>query len=293
MGAYDLPAGGAPMRIEAFSPDEISVSNRARARLDEAAVGRLMESIRQIGLREPPTVRVDLEKDDILLVAGLHRVEACKRLGWTRIECEVWDGSEIDARLWELAENLHRAELTALERDEHIAEWVKLTEEKKGAQVAPPGGKQPHDKGIKAAVRELGVDRTSAQRAVKVAGISEEAKQEARDAGLDDNHAALLAAAKEETPEAQTAKLREIAKRKSDRKLLQDAGDDLVRRDADDEAAEIIHDYVPEHMETALLDRLDAARHHKLAAAIRRLRKTGERRIDAPVFDSTKSGRAA
>lgn len=48
-----------------------------------------------------------------------------------------------DARLWEIAENLHRAELTVQERAEHIAEWVRLTGEKV-AQLAPPsGGVQP------------------------------------------------------------------------------------------------------------------------------------------------------
>ena len=31
-------------------------------------------------------------------------------------------------RLWEISENLDRAELSALERAEQIAEWVRLTE---------------------------------------------------------------------------------------------------------------------------------------------------------------------
>ncbi len=32
--------------------------------------------------------------------------------------------------MWEIAENLHRAELTALERDEHVAEWIALADRK-------------------------------------------------------------------------------------------------------------------------------------------------------------------
>lgn len=60
--------------------------------------------------------------------------------------------------------------MSPVERAEHVAEWVRLTAEK-GAQLAPPGGPQPHDKGIKAAVRELGIDRTQAQRAVKIAAL--------------------------------------------------------------------------------------------------------------------------
>jgi hypothetical protein len=81
--------------------------------------------------------------------------------------------------LWEIAENLHRAELSVQERADHIAEWVRLTEEKlkeQPAQVAPhrKAGQQPG--GINAAVRELGIERTEAQRAVKIAGIKPEAK---------------------------------------------------------------------------------------------------------------------
>lgn len=81
------------------------------------------------------------------------------------------------------------------QRAEHIAEWVRLTEEKKGAQLAPPGGHQPYDKGIKSAVRDLGIDRTEAQRAIKIASLSDEAKDAARAEGLDDNQSALLKAA--------------------------------------------------------------------------------------------------
>ncbi len=75
-------------------------------------------------------------------------------------------------RLWEIAENLHRAELTALERAEHIAEWVRLTEQKL-AQVAPVSERgrvegRGNKGGINAATRELGIDRSEAQRAVMV-----------------------------------------------------------------------------------------------------------------------------
>jgi hypothetical protein len=61
-------------------------------------------------------------------------------------EAVVTEGTEIDARLWEIAENLHRADLTSLERSEHIAEWIKLTGERAKAQPAPSdhaGGQLP------------------------------------------------------------------------------------------------------------------------------------------------------
>jgi hypothetical protein len=68
---------------------------------------------------------------------GLHRLEACKRAGVQFVDCRILE-DETDARLWEIAENLHRAELTALEHDEHVAEWIRLTE-RKLAQIAPVG----------------------------------------------------------------------------------------------------------------------------------------------------------
>jgi ParB family chromosome partitioning protein len=95
---------------------------------------------------------------------------------------------ETEARRWEIAENLHRAELSVLERSEHVAEWIALTDSV--AQVAPrtKAGKFAEG-GVRAAARELHVDRDAASRAVKVASIAPEAKQAAIDAGLSDMNA--------------------------------------------------------------------------------------------------------
>ena len=67
--------------------------------------------------------------------------------------------------------------------------------------------------GVNAAARELGISKTDAHRAVKVAALSPEAKEAARDAGLADNQAALLDAAKEKEPERQVAAIREHSRR--------------------------------------------------------------------------------
>ncbi|MFD2676010.1 hypothetical protein [Camelimonas lactis] len=91
-----------------------------------------------------------------------------------------------------------------LERDEQAAEWIRLTEEQgkqRLAQVvtatlsdgrrAPP---QNMESGIRAAARELGINRMAAHRAVQVASLPEPVKQAARDLGLDNNGSALLEA---------------------------------------------------------------------------------------------------
>lgn len=168
-------------------------AHRARG-LNIEAVDRLAESIKRIGLQTPITVRYDDTTGDVILVAGLHRLEAARRLGWDTIPAIYTDGTPDEARMWEIAENLHRADLSQLERDEHVAEWITLAE--KAAQHAPVSGGRGNEGGINKAARELGVDRTDAQRAVKVARLAPDAKDAARATGLADNRRALLTAAK-------------------------------------------------------------------------------------------------
>ena len=193
---------------------EIEVGARLRP-LDTVAVGLLAKSIEQMGLQTPISVRVveDDRGETPVLIAGYHRLMAMRQLGHETAMCAVHDGNESDARLWEIAENLHRAELSVQERAEHIAEWVRITDRVVSAQVArkPKGGRP--EGGLSAAVRELGIDRTEAQRAVKIAAIAPEAKQAAADAGMSDNQAALLRVAKEANP-AQTPSVSDEASRR-------------------------------------------------------------------------------
>src|SRR5260370_30305698 len=135
-----------------------------------------------------------------------------RQLGWLEISAVIVVGSDADVRKWEIAENLHRAELTALERAEHIAEWIRLTEIEVSAQVAPkPQGGRP-ESGIRAAARELGIERTDAQRSIKIASIIPEAKEAARKARIDKIQSKLLAVSAH-PPEQQPEKVIELAKR--------------------------------------------------------------------------------
>jgi len=93
----------------------IKVKNRLRP-LNAEKVAELAESIAQVGLLQPIGVR-----PDGTLVYGYHRLEACKRLGWTEIPAVIVDGDDLRAELAEISENLIRNELTLLERAEHLA----------------------------------------------------------------------------------------------------------------------------------------------------------------------------
>jgi hypothetical protein len=145
------------------------------------------------------------------------------------------DWSDIDARLWEISENLHRAELTKLQHDEQVAEWIRLTDRKEilsqAAKELPRGRGQPKG-GINAAAKELGVDKDAAYRATKVASLSDEAKYAAVKHDLDDNRSALLAAAKENDPKAQVEKIMERAAKKDKAKPAPSVADDVVGVDA-------------------------------------------------------------
>lgn len=116
-------------------PSDIELGERRRA-LSTDAVDRLAASMKDIGLRQPVTVRVveEMMVDGHLtagvpvLVAGAHRLAAAKKLGWAEIDCIEVEDDPIAAELWELSENLHRLDLTKEQRDEHIRRYAELLE---------------------------------------------------------------------------------------------------------------------------------------------------------------------
>lgn len=89
--------------------DEIKVNPGRRAAL-ESNIEELAFSISEIGLLNPITLT-----GDYTLVAGLHRLEAVKLLGWTEVECVITELEGLTAELAELDENFARANLSPLE----------------------------------------------------------------------------------------------------------------------------------------------------------------------------------
>lgn len=184
--------------------------------LNLAVVRVIAELMLVIGLKTPITVRrIEKIRDGVStaaieLLAGRHRLEAASSLGWTHIDAFVMEGDETEARIWQLLENL-RADLTALERAEDVAELVELVRDRaKAGQLAHPGGQQPHDRGISHASKTLGFTREEVRRSKAIAGISSEAKAKAKALGLDKNQSALLEIATEDAADGQLAKIEEI-----------------------------------------------------------------------------------
>jgi len=85
------------------------VIDKDRRPLNTRKVAEIANSISKIGLLNPITIRQD--DDSFKLVAGLHRLEACKALQWEAIPINFFEGDELDAELAEIDENLKRNDL--------------------------------------------------------------------------------------------------------------------------------------------------------------------------------------
>jgi ParB family transcriptional regulator, chromosome partitioning protein len=100
---------------------DIIIKNRIR--IDTGDISDLMESISTYGLLNPITVTEEFE-----LLAGFRRLEACRELGMTEIECNVVSvRSNIDRLMIEADENLTRKDLTIIEIERYEDEKRYMT----------------------------------------------------------------------------------------------------------------------------------------------------------------------
>lgn len=137
--------------LHSIRVDDVVIGERHRA-LSESDVERLAVSMAEIGLQQPISVRIvdemvidgDLTAGVPVLVAGRHRLECARRLGWSHIDCIEVENDELRAELWEIDENLMRAELTAAQEADHLSRRKRLWKEinKGGKKIATPGGPQ-------------------------------------------------------------------------------------------------------------------------------------------------------
>lgn len=91
---------------------EIKINPGRREALPKR-VSELAKSIEEVGLLNPIT----LDRDNTL-IAGLHRLEAAKLLGWAEVDCTVSSLEGLQAELAEIDENFVRTDLSAIEYGE-------------------------------------------------------------------------------------------------------------------------------------------------------------------------------
>lgn len=101
---------------------EIRVKPGRRATLPEH-IEELSKSIAEVGLLNPITV-----DQDYILIAGLHRLEAVKQLGWAEIECTVTSLEGLQAELAEIDENIIRCDFSSMESNDLLLRRKELYE---------------------------------------------------------------------------------------------------------------------------------------------------------------------
>ena len=194
-----------------------SIQLRDKREYNDDAINDLAVSMRDIGLLNPISV-ADAGEDEngektYLACGGTNRCKAAKKLGWEWINAIVLKGDDDELRLCEISENIFRNDPTVLEWADLITEYIEIVNRKAG-QIAHPGGKQPHDKGISQAAKKLHITREKVRRAKTIAAISKAAKEAAKEAKLSNSQKYLLEIAKKE-PDEQVELVAKIVKRKA------------------------------------------------------------------------------
>lgn len=147
--------------------ESVLVGKRHRA-LEGSKVDSLAESMKAIGLQQPISVYVD-DQDAAYLVAGHHRLEAARKLGWEEIPATFVKMNPIEREMWEIAENLFRVDLSKEQRDEHIRRYAQLLNEREVLRqdVAKPNPKGGRPETVaKQVAAEVGLSRRTVERAL-------------------------------------------------------------------------------------------------------------------------------
>ncbi|WP_232831540.1 ParB/RepB/Spo0J family partition protein [Pseudogemmobacter bohemicus] len=107
---------------------EIIVGDRLRP-VSKAGVESLIASVNETGVMKD-AIHIRKKKDGkLVLIAGGHRLEAARRLGWDEVEAKIWtDVTDDWARMMEVDNNLAGAEMNALDTAVFLAERKRLYE---------------------------------------------------------------------------------------------------------------------------------------------------------------------
>ena len=106
------------------------LSERRLRPVSEEGVAALLASIETLGVMKDPIQvrRVKHRSGALVLIAGGHRLEAARRLGWETIPATCWDCSDDWAKLMEIDDNVAGAELSAVDTAVFLAERKEVYE---------------------------------------------------------------------------------------------------------------------------------------------------------------------
>lgn len=193
----------------------ISTLGRLRS-VDPTQVAALAASIAEVGLLNPITVyrreiiRNGQPAEGFGLVAGAHRLEACKSLGWQEVPAVIVDLDENDRTIAECDENLCATKLTPTEAAMFTAERKRAYEAKHPETAhgkASPGKDDNLSSFAADTAAKTGVDARTVQRnAERGAKVTTAAMAMVKGTGLDTG--AYLDKLKKVAPADQPAKVK-------------------------------------------------------------------------------------
>lgn len=180
--------GVAPVLTEiavgAISPNP----HQPRVHFDEESLAELAASIGQIGVLQPVLVRrVD---DGYQLIAGERRWRAAKRAGLASVPAVVRTTDDISSVEQALVENLHRADLTALEE---AAAYLQLIED----------FELTHDD----VAKRVGKSRSAVTNTLRLLGLPPEVQRLLADGKLSAGHARALLGTPDRARQEELARL--------------------------------------------------------------------------------------
>lgn len=242
--------------------DQIHRRDDARS-INPANVEALASSIADIGLINP--IRVRANSDGWEVIAGSHRLEACKSLGLVEITCDLVEDDEDRAETAMIDENIIRQELSPVDRARYLARRKTLY-----LELHPDGrsrnsqklGNTP-ERFTAHVARVTGQSESSVQQAIKLASeITPEVMNMVHGTPLDqvsylNKLAGLSPNDQYRAAERDLANERETVRRRSAANNAAKAADKL-RHKAAKGVAEIITQYVPPDKLEALVKLLQA-----------------------------------
>lgn len=179
--------GERPTLIEIAVGDIAPNPHQPRVHFDEESLTELAASIAQIGVLQPVLVR--LTPSGYQLIAGERRWRAAKRAGLTTVPGVVRTTDDISAIEEALVENLHRADLTALEE---AAAFLQLIED---FQLT-------HED----VARRIGKSRSAVTNTLRLLGLPPEVQRLLADGKLSAGHARAILGTPDRSLQEQLAK---------------------------------------------------------------------------------------
>jgi ParB family chromosome partitioning protein len=257
---------------------------------DEEQVARLADSIAEVGLLNPITVyprnviEAGIAVDGYGVVAGLHRLEACRKLGLADIEANIVDLPDLKRQLAECDENLCGTKLTPSERALFTRRRKEIyealhPETRQRANVGPNRQFVATETPAFTAdtATRTGVDRRTVERDAR-RGDKVDAEIMAEIRGTDLDKGVVLDALASLPRDLQRERLNEF--RSGQRHNA--AYDKMTREDAAERLAELLSEHVPGEHWTALTALLYASGCRDVGRVFTRLN-------GLPVFDNTRA----